>query len=159
MRRLWKPIVLAALAAALCTSGFGQTAERPVVLVIETENGNAYRGDVTDATKLARDLGVTTPGPARAFQYSLLVSDIVAVNGKLAKGLQSSRTAALMARVNPQPGQTIADHDGNGPYLCFWQFQAPDGSWIGSTNNSTAWPKRISTRRANRHSVVCSGVL
>jgi hypothetical protein len=140
MHSLWKTIAVTAFVTAHCVSGFGQTAEQPAVLIVETENGVLYRGDVTDATKLARDPGVTTPGPARAFQYSLLVSDIVAVNGKPAKGLQSNRTAALMARVNPQPGQTIADHDGNGPYLCFWQFQGPDGSWIGSLWDGGAAP-------------------
>ena len=44
MNSLWRTIAVAAAVAALCASGFGQTAEQPVVLIIETANGNAYRG-------------------------------------------------------------------------------------------------------------------
>ncbi len=132
MNSFWTTIAVVASVAAYCTSGFGQTAELPVVLVIETENAVFYRGDVTDAAKLARDPGVTTPGAGRAFQYSHFISDIVAVNGKPAKGMVYRRGAILLARSNAQPGQAIADHDGNGPYLCFWQIQGPDGTWIGS---------------------------
>ena len=132
MNSLWRTIAVGALVAADSTSGFGQAAEQPVVLTIEINNAVFYRGDVTDPAKMARDPGVTTPGPSRAFQYSVAVSDIVAVNGKPVKGLLTQRTSALIARVNPQPGQTIADHDGNGPYLSFFQFQGFDGTWIGS---------------------------
>lgn len=140
MNNLSKTIVVATSVAALCVSGFGQSADQPVVLVVDHDNGVLYRGDVTDAAKLARDPGVTTPGPARAFQYSLIISDIVAVNGKPAKGLQTCRGSMLMPRANPQPGQTIADADGNGPYLYFWQFLGPDGSWIGSLWSGGAAP-------------------
>lgn len=132
MNHLWRTIAVGALVAAHGTSGFGQTAEQPVVLTIEINNVVFYRGDVTDPAKMARDPGVTTPGPSRAFQYSAAVSDIVAVNGKPVKGLLTSRTSALIARVNPQAGQAIADHDGNGPYLSFFQFQDPTGTWIGT---------------------------
>jgi len=34
----------------------------------------------------------------------------------------------------------IADHDGNGPYLCFWQFQASDGSWVATLWDGGAAP-------------------
>lgn len=132
MNCLRRTIAMAALVAGCSTAGFGQAAEQPVVLTIEINNVVFYRGDVTDPAKMARDPGVTTPGPSRAFQYSAAVSDIVAVNGKPVKGLLTSRTSALIARVSPQPGQTIADHDGNGPYLSFSQFQGYDGTWIGS---------------------------
>ena len=146
MNSFWRTIAVAACVAAHCTSGFGQAAEQPVVLTIELGNLVLYRGDVTDSAKLARDPGVTTPGPSRAFQYSNEVSDIVAVNGTPAKGLQTCRTSALIARVNPQPGQTIADHDGNGPYLCFWQFQGPgrdlDRQPVGRRGSSRAEPCR-----------------
>jgi len=132
MNRLWRTIAVAAFVAALCASGLGQTVEQPVVLVIETANGVFYRGDTTDTTKLASDPGVPTPGPAKAFQYGHVVSDIVTVNGKPAKGLVHTRGAILLARVNPQPGQMIADFDGTGPYFCFWDILGPDGTWVGS---------------------------
>ena len=86
MNNLWRTIAVAAFAVAYCISGFGQTAEQPVILIIEVDNYVLYRGDVTDSTKQARDPGVTTPLPARAFQVSYNVGDIVSVNGSRPKG-------------------------------------------------------------------------
>ncbi len=145
MNRLSNTIAAAAFVAALCASGFGQTAERPVTLIIEVDNAVLYRGDVTDSTKLARDPGVTTPLPARAFQYTQAVGDIVAVNGTPAKGLWVYRTAALSPRVNPQPGQTIADYDGDGGVFCFWQILGPDGRWIGNLLDGGGFPASYHT--------------
>ena len=118
--------------AAFCAFGFAQTAEQPVTLIIEIDNALTYRGDVTDSTKLARDPGVTTPLPARAFQVTYNVGDIVGINGKSAKGLMSALSGTVLARVNPQSGQMIADFDGSGPFLTHWQILAPDGTWLGS---------------------------
>jgi len=123
---------VAAFVAAHCASGFGQTAEQPVVLVIETANGNFYRGDVTDAAKLAQDPGVTTPLPAKAFQVTYNVGDVVAINGKPAKGLMSTLNGSLSPRVNPQPGQMIADFDGSGPFMAHWLILGIDGTSIGT---------------------------
>jgi hypothetical protein len=125
-------MAVAAAVAALCVSGFGQTAEQPVVLIIEVDNSVLYRGDVTDSTKLARDPGTTSPLPARAFQYTQGAGDIVAVNGKPAKGLISNRVAALSLRANPQPGQAIADVDGSGSILYFWDILGPEGNYVGT---------------------------
>jgi len=132
MNRLWRIITVAAAVAALCVSAFGQSGEQPVVLIIDTHNMVTYRGDVTDATKLGRDPGVTTPLPARAFQYTHNVGDIVAVNGKPAKGIIMNRVAALSLSVNPQPGQMIADFNGGGSIICFWEILGPDGNWVGT---------------------------
>ena len=73
------------IGAALClivweSSGFGQTAEQPVLLVIETENAVAYRGDTNDVSLIARDPKVTTPGPSRAFSCSLPLNSIACKN-------------------------------------------------------------------------------
>lgn len=123
---------IAVWVAVCAASAVAQTADQPVVLVIETANGVFYRGDVADPAKLAQDPSVPTPGPAKAFQYGHTVSDIVTVNGWPAKGLVHTRGAALVQRINPQPGQTIADFNGTGPYFCFWDILTPDGTWIGS---------------------------
>lgn len=132
MNNLSRTMAVTASVAALCVSGFGQTGERPVTLIIELENIVTYRGDVTDPTRLSRDPGVTTPQPARAFQYTHNVGDVVAVNGKPAKGLFMNRVAALSPRLNPQPGQMIADYSGDGSILCIWQIMAPDGTPVGT---------------------------
>jgi len=140
MNRLWGTIAATAAVAAFCVPGLGQTAEQPVELIIELDNWVTYRGDVTDATKLARDPGVTTPGPARAFQYTHNVADIVAVNGKPAKGLYCNTAAGLATSVNPQAGQMIADYDGGFSRLDFWRILAPDGIWIGTLLGGAAAP-------------------
>jgi len=145
MNSLWRTIAVAAAVAALCVSGFGQTAEQPVTLIIEVDNTVLYRGDVTDGTKQARDPGVTTPLPARAFQYSQAAGDIVAVNGTPAKGLWAYRTAALSPRVNPEPGQMIADFDSDSTSLCFWNILGPDGKWIGNLLDGGMFPNSYHT--------------
>ena len=66
-----------------------------MVLIIEVDNAVLYRADVTDTSKLSREPGVTTPLPARAFQPAQGAGDIVAVNGKPAKGVWTSRTNHL----------------------------------------------------------------
>jgi hypothetical protein len=128
----WRMIALAAIVAVHCTSGFGQTVEQPVFLNIEVANYVTYRGDITDSNKLARDPGVTSPLPARAFQYTHNIGDIVSINGKPAKGLQAARIAALSTSVNPQPGQMIADFNGGGGMFCVWEILGADGNWIGT---------------------------
>src|SRR5713226_4272660 len=107
-------IALISALAAGCLSGFGQPAEQPVVLVIETENAVAYRGDTNDVNLIARDPRATTPGPSKAFTNLNFVTDIVAINGKPAKGLLHERASpALLGRISAQPGQgqAIADVD------------------------------------------------
>ena len=140
MNRLWRNFALAASVAACCALSFGQTAEPPVVLIMEVDNAVVYRGDVTDPAKLARDPGPTTPLPGRTFMYNHSAADIVAVNGKPAKGLWLVRVGVVFARVNPQPGQMIADLDGGSGWHCFWDILGPDGSWIGSLADTGSTP-------------------
>jgi len=141
MKSLWRTLLtMSAAFVAATTSGFGQAIEEPVVLIIDLENAVIYRGDVTDAARLARDPGPTTALAARAFQYTHNVADIVAVNGRPAKGLFCNRTAALSPRLNPQPGQMVADYDGDGSILCIWQILGTDGKWIGTLADTGGSP-------------------
>ena len=70
MTCFWRIIALTSALAAACVSGFGQTAEQPVVLIIDSENIVSYWGDVTDATRLSRDPGPTAAQPPKAFQVN-----------------------------------------------------------------------------------------
>ncbi len=72
--------------------------------------------------------------------YNNSAADIISVNGKPAKGLWLSRVAVVTSRVNPQPGQMIADFDGNSGWLCWWEILGPDGSWIGSLVDTGLMP-------------------
>jgi hypothetical protein len=42
--------------------------------------------------------------------------------------------------MTPQPGQAIADFDGAGPYICFWQILQTDGNWVGTLADGGAFP-------------------
>jgi hypothetical protein len=136
MNSTWRTAAVATIVAACCASALGQQAEQPVVLVIEMDNTVVYRGDVSDPARLARDSGMPTAMAPRAFQVSHIAGDIVAVNGKPAKGLVYTLFGTVLPRVNPQPGQMIADFDGQGPYLYHWQILGPDGNSIGSLSTS-----------------------
>jgi len=110
-----KRIVLLAMLAA--TAVLAQAPEEPVLLTIDVENAVIYRGTVFDASKLAKDPGPTT-SVNQAFVEAVNVGDIVAVNGKPAKGLWSAPVYAMPYRQVPLPGQPIADFDlGGGVFL------------------------------------------
>jgi hypothetical protein len=142
---------VAATATAYFSSAFGQTSEQPVVLIIELDNLVTYRGDVTDAGRLARDPGVTAPGPPRAFQYTHNIADVVAVNGKPAKGLWDYSGSGLAARANAQPGQAIADFDTGGALKGLLLLSGPDGTWIGSLYDIGANPPQPSNAIVGGH--------
>src|SRR5437660_1443518 len=78
-----------------------QTPEEPVVLTVDVENVVIYRGTVFDAAKIAKDPGPTT-SVNQAFVEAINIGDIVAINGKPAKGLWSSTVYATPYRSAPQ---------------------------------------------------------
>ena len=120
--------LLAALASH--TLLLAQAMEDPVLLTIDVENWVIYRGNVFDASKIAKDSGPTT-SVNQAFIQAIQIGDIVAVNGKPAKGLFSTSVLLTPYRAAPQPGQPIADFDLAGTLYCTWQIYMPDGSYVG----------------------------
>ena len=124
MKRLFFLAVLASPAI------LAQAPEDPVVLTIDVENTVLYRGNVFDASKLAKDPGLTTSVNA-AFMNNIAVGDIVAVDGKPAKGLWTTVNYAMPYRRVPQPGQPIADFDIGGTTYCTWIVYSPDGTLVG----------------------------
>jgi len=89
--------------AGMCYSA--QTIDEPVVLTIDVENYVQYRGDVLDPAKAAKDPNPTT-GVVNTFLPNFMVGDIVAVNGKPAKGLWQNTLTIMPFRANPSPGAT-----------------------------------------------------
>jgi uncharacterized protein (TIGR03437 family) len=133
MKRLF---MLASLAS---TAILAQAPEEPVALTIEVENHVNYRGSVFDAARIGRDPGPTVSGPQIPFVDGIHVGDIVAVNGKPAKGIWSSIfTHTTPYRAAPQPGQFIADVDGAATFFCTWQIYSPDGTFLGMIRDSGA---------------------
>jgi uncharacterized protein (TIGR03437 family) len=88
--------------------------------------------DTADVTKLATDTGVTSATPAKNFQKTVFIADIVAVNGQSAKGtvIQNGRTVSLGPA--PAPGQGLADITRDGIIEWAYEFLNVDGTPVGS---------------------------
>jgi uncharacterized protein (TIGR03437 family) len=108
-----------------------QAMQEPIILTVDVENYVQYRGDVFDTTRIAKDPNPTT-APVIAFLEDVQAGDIVAVNGKPAKGLWQNRFVIMPFRVNPTPGQPIGDLDSSGVVHCVWEILASDGTYIGT---------------------------
>ena len=108
MSRFFSIAIATALWAVTCSlSGLAQVAP-PVILRIEYENGVRYVYDTVDIPAFA-----TVPTPtsqaAPTFATYLLLADIVAVNGKPAKGIFLTRQITVNLTPSPSAGQAIAD--------------------------------------------------
>src|SRR5262245_33504418 len=108
-RPYWKTALATALCAAACSQPGLAQGPRPAILVVDLENRVEYYEDVGDPTKFATDPGVTTRLALRNFSRGVQISDIVAVNGQPAKGVQIISDQILVLRPSPTPGQGIAD--------------------------------------------------
>jgi uncharacterized protein (TIGR03437 family) len=119
------------LLSILSIPGLAQTPG--VVMQVDIDNWVTYNYDVLDQTTWARSPGptVAAPGPP-AFGSSLLLADIVAVNGKPAKGVVVLRFTGLNLRPVPTPGQAISDVNRSGVGEFVYEFLADDGTSIGS---------------------------
>jgi hypothetical protein len=92
--------------AAACASADSQV---PEVWTVQTSNLVQYHFDAPDPVKFATLPGVT-PRAAVANFYPLIdLSDVVAINGKPAKGTVALWGSGLSLAPSPQPGQAVAD--------------------------------------------------
>ena len=101
-------------------------------LQIDVKNAVGYLIDTPDNTKLATDPNVTQRVPTLNFGSSVLLGDIVAVNGKPAKGLLGDRIVTINASQNAMPGQAIADVERSSIVELVWEIQQADGTPVGS---------------------------
>src|SRR5690348_3679159 len=100
-----------------------------VVMQVDIDNCVSYNYDVVDQTTWARSPGPTVVASAPpAFRTNLLLADIVAVNGKPAKGVVVLRFTALNLRPVPTPGQAISDVNRSGMGEFVYGFLADDGT-------------------------------
>jgi hypothetical protein len=101
MRATWKTF---AMAVFCCQAGLAQTA--PVtILEIDLENRVNYAADVADISKFATDPNMTTAVASKNFRTFLQMGDIVAVNGKPARGTQVVRGQTININTAPMPGK------------------------------------------------------
>ncbi|MCC6390531.1 MAG: hypothetical protein IT167_08000 [Bryobacterales bacterium] len=63
---------------------------------------------------------------------TVVLADIVGVNGQPAKGLFAARTQVIAASPNPTPGTAIADVTRNGIREQLFEISQPDGTPIGN---------------------------
>jgi uncharacterized protein (TIGR03437 family) len=123
-------IIWAACVTFSLRAGLAQTPS-PVVLQVDIENYVQYRGDISDTTKFAT-IPTPTTAPTTTFLQNVQVGDIVAVNGRPAKGLWQNRFIIMPFRQNPTPGQPIADLTSSGVVHCVWEILGTDGTYIGA---------------------------
>jgi uncharacterized protein (TIGR03437 family) len=131
MIRRTEIFILTVLLAAHCGVALGQSPPA-TVLTIDLVNFVEYRQDVSDPAKFASIPGVTTPATPLNFFTATMFADIVAVNGKPAKGLYVGRPRTILATPTPVPGQAIADTTHNSFRDVFFEILKSDGTPIGS---------------------------
>jgi uncharacterized protein (TIGR03437 family) len=135
MNRIWRTFVIAVLCAACCEAARAQVAP-PTILEIDIENFVAYYDDVPDVSKRATDPNATTAVLGRNFAPSVLIADIVAVNGQPAKGTFVYHALTLNLRAAPINGQGIADIVRNNINNQAFEISKSDGIPIGTIMTS-----------------------
>jgi hypothetical protein len=102
---------LASLAVVLVAWSFrGLGQEIPsIILQIDFENNVQYNQDIADISKLATDPGKTTAAASKNFMSNVVIADIVAVNGRPARGIFFRERRTISLTPSPGPGQAIAD--------------------------------------------------
>jgi len=138
MNHTFRTLIAVACGAAFCVSGLGQTPPA-TVLQIEIENLVFYLHDAADQPKLAT-APARTPLPAgtsQTFKWAAGFGDIVAVNGKPAKGAYASHSLMIWGTPTYTPGRMIADF---GDLYCtgdeHYAIMTPDVTPIGTIMTS-----------------------
>jgi len=104
----------------------------PVILAVDIAQAVIYADDVAEPAKFAAVTGMTTGATPNNFFSVIWIADIIAVNGKPAKGTWTVRGNYLNRSPNAAPGAAIADSAG--AFFFDWtaDLQQPDGTPIGS---------------------------
>ena len=132
-------LVLGSIAATV----WGQTVS-PAILRVDLENVVGYWDDGVDFAKLGSNPALTTPvATRRVFQAQVQIGDIVAVNGRPAKGTFIMNARNLNAGPTVAAGQSIADVTRTGIAQYTFEFLRSDGAAVGtifasSLNGGTA---------------------
>jgi len=107
----------------------------PVTLLeLEIEDYVSYFDDVSDPGKVATSAAVVplAPNYSWVFRWAIGIGDIVAVNGKPAKGSRMSRFYSPRYISTFTPRRALADIDGNCMGDTHWAILQPDGTPIGT---------------------------
>ena len=104
----------------------------PVILEVDLDNVVQYIDDTTDFAKLGSVSGPTAGGASLNFRKFIILADIVAVNGKPAKGLLIENARAITLRPAPTPGQAISDVTRNNLNEFAFEILTAEGVSVGS---------------------------
>jgi hypothetical protein len=119
---------------ATCTVSLAQN---PVILDLDLENETNYLYDVFDYSKIGSDPAAPFPnGGFRNFAISVAVDDIVAVNGRPAKGVFLFKGFGARLSTSPPPGTIEADVNRFAAYDLYVEILQPDGTPIGTITAS-----------------------
>ena len=131
----WKTFLIT-VACAVGSEGLAQVTS-PTTLEVDVVNIVSYASDAFDASKFATDPNLTTAAPVRNFRIVMAVGDIVAVNGKPAKGSLIARQQAVILSPTPSPGQGVADIVRTAVTEFLFEIQQADGSPVGNVHTLT----------------------
>jgi uncharacterized protein (TIGR03437 family) len=105
----------------------------PALLMVEFGNNVLYNQDTSDVSKFATDPGKTTAAPSKNFVSVVSLADIVAVNGRPAKGVFFKERRIISLTPSPNPGQAIADLTRNSAeFYDAIEILQQDGTPVGS---------------------------
>ena len=119
------------LAVVCCCLASGQSAPT-TLLKIDVANYVPYTYDVFDFGKFATVPVGTPPPPGKAFSFFVFIGDIVAVNGKPAKGLWTARGTTVFFDPNAVSGRATADVTRGNIIDMYWEILQSDGTPIGT---------------------------
>jgi uncharacterized protein (TIGR03437 family) len=130
---VFRCVVLAVLLGAARSHQCAAQVISTTTLEVDVENIVSYSSDVFDASKFATDPNLTTVvAGARNFGFIMAIGDIVAVNGKPAKGTLLVRLQSVVLNPAPNPGQGMADITRTAVSDYLVEIQQADGSPVGN---------------------------
>src|SRR5258708_39936951 len=105
----WKPALAAVLCAAACSQPAPAQAPPGTILQIALANYGNYVEDTSDFSKFGTDPNATTAKEPINFGKTIVIADIVAVNGQAASGTAVFQHRRVILSPAPSAGQAIAD--------------------------------------------------
>jgi hypothetical protein len=130
----WKTAFVFLAITVSCVRGGDQTPPA-AILEIDIDNTVSYIDDLTDPQKKATSATATpvAPGFIYPFKPNLVLGDIVAVNGKPAKGLFVQHWGPrVLGTPDFTPGRAIADLGGGCPLEAAFMILQEDGKAVGN---------------------------
>ena len=124
-------LALTAIALSVSVSSFAQNAPNSIIAV-DIENVVIYQQDTGDATKFATNPNIVAPPPIRNFVPVIWIADVVAVNGKPAKGTWTVRGTLLSRATAPTPGNAVADSGAAFFFDWIFDIRLVDGTQVGT---------------------------